>query len=234
MRAAAYVMPGGIDPHTHMELLFMGTVSADDFDWGTKAASPAAPPASSISAFPPAAVADGGLSGLARAQKSAADYGFHVAVTWWSEQVARTWRSSSRHGVNTFKHFMAYKGAMMVDDETLTCFRRCAELGAMPSSMPRTASRVPDAEEVSRRWASPAPRARLFAAARGRRRGGQPGHRDRRHGRCRSTSFTSRASGGRGDRARTSRGKRVYGEPLVRHLVIDESDYRNPDWDHAA
>src|SRR3712207_6447304 len=34
----ALVMPGGIDPHTHMELLFMGTVSADDFEWGTKAA----------------------------------------------------------------------------------------------------------------------------------------------------------------------------------------------------
>ncbi len=31
-------MPGGIDPHTHMELMFMGTVSADDFEWGTKAA----------------------------------------------------------------------------------------------------------------------------------------------------------------------------------------------------
>src|SRR5664279_4286400 len=33
-----YVMPGGIDPHTHMELAFMGSVSADDFEWGTKAA----------------------------------------------------------------------------------------------------------------------------------------------------------------------------------------------------
>ena len=33
-----YVMPGGIDPHTHMELMFMGNVSADDFEWGTKAA----------------------------------------------------------------------------------------------------------------------------------------------------------------------------------------------------
>ena len=31
-------MPGGIDPHTHMELMFMGNVSADDFEWGTKAA----------------------------------------------------------------------------------------------------------------------------------------------------------------------------------------------------
>ncbi len=40
----AYVMPGGIDPHTHMELMFMGTVSADDFEWGTKARFPAAPP----------------------------------------------------------------------------------------------------------------------------------------------------------------------------------------------
>jgi dihydropyrimidinase len=33
-----YVMPGGIDPHTHLELMFMGTVTADDFEWGTKAA----------------------------------------------------------------------------------------------------------------------------------------------------------------------------------------------------
>ena len=38
------ILPGGIDPHTHMELLFMGTVSADDFEWGTKAAVAAAPP----------------------------------------------------------------------------------------------------------------------------------------------------------------------------------------------
>jgi dihydropyrimidinase len=33
-----YVLPGGIDPHTHMELMFMGMVTADDFEWGTKAA----------------------------------------------------------------------------------------------------------------------------------------------------------------------------------------------------
>jgi len=33
-----YVMPGGIDPHTHLEFEFMGTVTADDFEWGTKAA----------------------------------------------------------------------------------------------------------------------------------------------------------------------------------------------------
>ena len=36
------------------------------------------------------------------------------------------------------------------------------------------------------------------------------------------------------DRARPCRGKRVYGEPLIQHLVLDESEYFNPDWDHAA
>jgi hypothetical protein len=47
-----YVMPGGIDPHVHLEMPFMGTYSSDDFESGTRAALPAAPPWSSISACP--------------------------------------------------------------------------------------------------------------------------------------------------------------------------------------
>jgi dihydropyrimidinase len=47
-----YVMPGGIDPHTHMQLPFMGTVTMDDFFTGTAPAWPVAPPASSTSSSP--------------------------------------------------------------------------------------------------------------------------------------------------------------------------------------
>ena len=69
------------------------------------------------------------------AQKAAADYGFHVAVTWWSEQVHADMGTLVRQeGVNSFKHFMAYKNAIMADAETLVnSFRRALELGAMPT-----------------------------------------------------------------------------------------------------
>src|SRR5205085_10641642 len=60
---------------------------------------------------------------------------FHVAVTWWSEEVARDMGLLVREeGVNSFKHFMAYKNAIMCDDETLVnSFKRALELGAMPT-----------------------------------------------------------------------------------------------------
>ena len=131
-----YVLPGGIDPHTHMELLFMGTVSADDFEWGTKAALSGgttmivdfcipAPGQSMLAAY---------QDWRRKAEKAAADYGFHMAVTWWSEQVWEEMETVVKtYGINTFKHFMAYKGALMVDDDQLYhSFSRCAGLGAMP------------------------------------------------------------------------------------------------------
>ena len=62
------------------------------------------------------------------------DYSYHMAITWWSEQVFNEMETVVREkGINTFKHFMAYKGALMVDDDEMyASFQRCAELGAMP------------------------------------------------------------------------------------------------------
>ena len=131
-------MPGGIDPHTHMQLPFMGTVAADDFFTGTAAG--LAGGTTSIIDFvipnPQQPLMEAYRTWRGWAEKSAADYGFHVAVTWWSEQRARaTWaRWCSEEGVNSFKHFMAYKNAIMCDDETLVnSFKRALELGAMPT-----------------------------------------------------------------------------------------------------
>ena len=69
------------------------------------------------------------------AQKAASDYTFHVAVTWWDESVRQDMGTLvQQHGVNSFKHFMAYKNAIMADDETLVkSFRRSLELGAIPT-----------------------------------------------------------------------------------------------------
>ena len=56
-----------------------------------------------------------------------------MAITWWGEKVWKEMAEVVKRGVNTFKHFMAYKGALMVnDDEMYQSFLRCAELGALP------------------------------------------------------------------------------------------------------
>jgi dihydropyrimidinase len=81
-----YVLPGFIDPHVHMELPFMGTVSADDFETGT--ASGIAGGTTSIIDFCIPAPGTSLLDGLAewkrRAAKATADYTFHMAITHWA------------------------------------------------------------------------------------------------------------------------------------------------------
>ena len=131
-----YVMPGGIDPHTHLELMFMGTVVGRRFRMGHQGrARRRHHHGGRLLHSRPRPVDAGGLSGLAaKAEKAAADYGFHMAVTWWTKQVLDEMETVVKtYGINTFKHFMAYKGALMVnDDELYNSFPRCAHLGAMP------------------------------------------------------------------------------------------------------
>lgn len=131
------VMPGGIDPHTHMELPFMGTVASDDFYSGTAAG--LAGGTTAIIDFvipnPRQNLMEAFRAWRGWAEKAAADYAFHVAVTWWDESVHRDMGVlAQEHGVQSFKHFMAYKGAIMADDEILVnSFRRALELGALPT-----------------------------------------------------------------------------------------------------
>ena len=114
------ILPGGIDPHTHMELMFMGTVSADDFEWGTKAALCGgttmivdfcipAPGESMLKAY---------QDWRHKSEKAACDYSFHMAVTSWTKETHDDMEAVVKtYGINTFKHFMAYKGALMVNDD---------------------------------------------------------------------------------------------------------------------
>src|SRR6188768_3870484 len=106
------VMPGGIDPHTHMELPFMGTVASEDFFTGTSAG--AAGGTTTIIDFvipsPQQSLIEAYKQWRSWGEKAATDYSFHVAVTWWSDQVREEMGVLTReHGVNSFKHFMAYK-----------------------------------------------------------------------------------------------------------------------------
>jgi dihydropyrimidinase len=132
--SGAYVMPGGIDPHTHMELPFMGTVASEDFFTGTSAAA-AGGTTMAIDFVIPGNTQrpmDAFREWRGWAEKAACDYSFHVAITSWSEQVRQDMITlATEHGVNSFKHFMAYKNAIMCDDEVLVnSFRTARDLGA--------------------------------------------------------------------------------------------------------
>jgi len=130
-----YVFPGFIDPHVHMELPFMGTVSADDFESGT--ASGVAGGTTSIIDF---CIPNRGQSLLEalklwneKASKAVADYTYHMAITGWSDKTADEMRQVvEQHGITSFKVFMAYKGALMVDDgELYQVMKQAAKLGAV-------------------------------------------------------------------------------------------------------
>jgi dihydropyrimidinase len=116
------VMPGGVDPHTHMELPFMGSVSADDFRTGTIAA--ACGGTTTIIDF---AIQGAGQTlrqaldiWLKKADgKACIDYGMHVAIGAMNDDRMAEMGDMVQFGVPSFKIFMAYKGSLMVDDETL-------------------------------------------------------------------------------------------------------------------
>ncbi|MDP7453444.1 MAG: amidohydrolase family protein, partial [Arenicellales bacterium] len=84
-----YVMPGGIDPHTHMQLPFMGTVASEDFFTGTAAG--LAGGTTCIIDFvipgPQQPLMEAYKQWREWAEKAVSDYSFHVAVTWWDDSV---------------------------------------------------------------------------------------------------------------------------------------------------
>jgi len=235
-----YVMPGGIDPHTHMQLPFMGTVASEDFYTGTAAG--LAGGTTSIIDFvipaPQQPLMDAYHQWRDWSEKSAGDYGFHVAVTWWDESVKRDMATLvQEYGVNSFKHFMAYKNAIMADDEILVnSFARCLELGAMPTVHAENGELVFQlqkdllAKGITGPEAHPLSRPPVVE--------GEAANRAIQiaqvmqvpiyivHVSCQdSLAAITRAR---------NEGQRVYGECLAGHLVIDDSVYRNEDFEFAA
>jgi dihydropyrimidinase len=116
------VIPGGIDPHTHLDLPFGGTSSSDDFETGTRAA--AFGGTTTIIDF---AVQYHGQAlnqaldaWFAKSEgKSTTDYGFHLIVTDLPDERLPELKSLINQGVTSFKLFMAYPGVFLVDDGTI-------------------------------------------------------------------------------------------------------------------
>ncbi len=234
------VMPGGIDPHTHMQLPFMGTVASDDFYTGTAAG--LAGGTTSIIDFvipnPKQPLMEAFNTWRGWAEKAASDYAFHVAVTWWDDSVHRDMGElATKHGVASFKHFMAYKGAIMCDDEVLVnSFTRCLELGALPTVHAENGELVYrlQHELVARGITGPEghPQSRPPAVE------GEAANRAIRIAEVLGTPIyivhvSAEQSLQAIERARNE-GQRVFGEVLAGHLLIDESVYHDKDFTRAA
>ena len=124
------VIPGGIDPHTHMELPFGGTSASDDFRTGTIAAAHGG--TTTIIDF---AVQYHGESLIQAVDnwhkkaegKTAIDYGFHLITTDLPDERVPEMRQLINEGVMSFKLFMAYPGVFLVDDATI--FRAMSAAG---------------------------------------------------------------------------------------------------------
>ncbi len=235
-----YVMPGGIDPHTHMNLPFMGTVTQDDFFTGTAAG--LAGGNTTIIDFvipnPQQPLLEAYHQWRGWAEKAAGDYTFHVAITWWSDKVHEEMGTLVRnHGVNSFKHFMAYKNAIMADDETLVkSFRRALELGAIPTVHAENGELVYQLQQDLLRQGITGPRAHPLSRP--------PAVEAEAANRAIAIAnvlntplyivhVSCKESLDAITRARAA-GQRVYGEALAGHLIVDDSVYDHPDFEFAA
>jgi dihydropyrimidinase len=131
-----YVLPGGVDPHTHLDMPFGGTVTVDDVESGQTSAAFGGTTTHVDFIIQPQGSSFGDAVDEWRAKangKQVIDMGYHMAVTDLKEGgTLEELASLPDQGITSYKLFMAYKGALMVDDETLfKTMQVAAETGAL-------------------------------------------------------------------------------------------------------
>lgn len=130
-----YLIPGGIDPHTHFDLDVGSTVTADNFESGTKAAIMGG--TTTIIDFATQNKGETLKEGLENWNKKAqnncySDYGFHMAITEWNKNISDEMKDMVDLGITSFKMYMAYKSTLQVDDGAIfDALRRSSEVGGL-------------------------------------------------------------------------------------------------------
>jgi dihydropyrimidinase len=237
--AGAYVMPGGIDPHTHMEMPFMGTTAKETFESGTGAALSGG--TTTIVDF---VLPGNGQSLIAalddwhrKAEQAVTDFSFHMAITWWGDAVREEMDAVVKRGVNSFKHFMAYKGALMVDDDELyQSFLRVGDLGGIALVHAENGDVVLRLQEKYMAEGITGPEGHAFS--RPPEVEGEAANRAIMIAGMAGTPLyivhTSSIPAHEAIARARANGQRVFGEPLIQHLILDEGEYSHKEWDHAA
>jgi dihydropyrimidinase len=129
-----YVMPGALDVHVHLELPFCGTVSADDWNTGTRAAARGGVTTVIDFAIPygQESLEDAYNKWMSKAKKACIDYCFHMAITNWDRHGPEM-EKMVRRGCPTFKEFMIYaaEGWQSDDRAIFNALEQCKKLGGM-------------------------------------------------------------------------------------------------------
>ncbi|MCL4742078.1 MAG: dihydropyrimidinase [Phycisphaerales bacterium] len=237
--AGRLVFPGFIDPHVHVHLPFMGTHAKDDYESASMAALVGGTTTliEMICPGPMDEPAEAFDEWRSRAEgKAAVDYSFHMAAVRFDDLARRQLRDIVRQGVASFKVFLAYKGALNLDDADLFALMTLAkELGVI------VAAHCENAEAIA------AMQARLLAAGRN----GPEWHEPSRptiveaEGVRRITTFAE-LTGAHVYTVHTSceeavrqavearlRGVNVWVEAVVPHLTLDRSCAERPDFEGA-
>ncbi|MEW8962822.1 dihydropyrimidinase [Paraclostridium dentum] len=130
-----YLVPGGIDTHTHFDLDVGTTITADNFETGTKAAIVGG--TTTILDFATQSKGNTLNDGLREwhdksSGRCYSDYGFHMAITDWNDTTSKEIEDMINEGVTSFKMYMAYKDTLQVDDGIIfKALKRAKELGVL-------------------------------------------------------------------------------------------------------
>ena len=238
--SGAYVFPGGIDPHTHLDMPFGGTVTADDFETGTRGAAMGG--TTTIVDF---ALHTRGNSLKAALDtwhekargKACIDYAFHLTIAdGRDETMAEIPMMIAEHGVNSFKVFMAYKHVLQVDDETIfKTLQSCAKHGGLVQVHAENG----DVIEVTTKQALAAGKTepKWHALTRPVECEGEATHRAIRLAEIAGAPLyvvhVSSAMAADAISEGRKRGLPIYGETCPQYLVCDASDYERPNFEGA-
>lgn len=234
------VFPGGIDCHTHMELPFMGTHSSDTFETGTLAGLHGG--TTTIVDFAIQTQGDTLNAALDTWHKKAdgnavGDYAFHVGVTDLNETTKQEIRDIvEKRGATSFKVFMAYKGALMVDDrQILQLMEEAGQYGGIVISHCENGDMLDELTQRFRAEGKKAPKYHALAhpeiaeaEASGRFidiawQGGHP---------CYIVHLTCEGALNRVKEA-TRRNQHVNVETCIQYLLLDDSLYEKPGFEGA-
>jgi len=235
-----YIFPGAIDVHTHLELPFMGQVSTDDFESGTSAG--IAGGTTTLIDFVVPGKQQSLLEALEdwkrKAKSAVSDYGFHMAITWFSEQVAKEMAQCvHQEGVTSFKAFMAYKGAIMVDDgEIVSILKTAKSLGALVSAHCENGEIIAELQDQMEREGKLSPM--YHEKSRPSYVEGEATHRFTALARALDVPIyvvhVSCAEAVEAISKARSRGQLVFGETCPQYLLLDDSVYQKPDFAGAS